>query len=449
MTSGPVRFTASFALCLSVAFGQSESGAVRPVYQPRQTEITANDVYVRSGPSLNHYTVSKLNAGDRVTVVGETGDWFEIVPPKDSFSLVSGDYVDRRADGALGIVNGDRVRVRAGSHLNDNKYTVQAMLDKGVEVTIVGSNPDGFLRIVPPEGATLWISKTFAALVPDGRVTGDVLGRADSVPAGSDAEGAAGQGERVADSQGTVEPERGVDDSVVPTPGETRTAASAFDGAPLTPARRTLDEIDVDAHAEMSKPMGDRRLDSLIARYEAVAADGADILAARYAQERVRQLRDVQSIIETVSRMQRASDESESARREFLQQRAAIPAVVPPTPSALDAEGTLRESALYPPDREPRRYRLVDESKTPARTIAYVDVPAEFAQSVEDFLGRRVGLRAVDKSWQHGGVEPIRIYTAGEFVLMDSSDDKPETDGESAPTKSDEAGTEKRAGLDN
>ena len=125
-------------------------------------EINANDVYVRSGDSQNHYTVCKLSAGNRVTVVSERGEWLEILPPAGTFSLISGDYVDR-VDDHSGVVNGTNVRVRAGSLISDDKYTVQAMLGKGDKVTIVGSNPDGFLRIEPPTGATLWVSRSFVS----------------------------------------------------------------------------------------------------------------------------------------------------------------------------------------------------------------------------------------------------------------------------------------------
>src|ERR1043166_9460223 len=79
---------------------------------PRQVigeaEINTNDVYVRSGDSLNHYTIIKLKAGDHVTVVGERGDWYEILPPEGAFSLVSGDYVDSKEENK-GVINGANV----------------------------------------------------------------------------------------------------------------------------------------------------------------------------------------------------------------------------------------------------------------------------------------------------------------------------------------------------
>ena len=60
-------------------------------------EVTADNVYVRSGPSTNHYTICKLSAGDRVTIISQRGEWYEILPPNGAFSLVSGEFVSVRA----------------------------------------------------------------------------------------------------------------------------------------------------------------------------------------------------------------------------------------------------------------------------------------------------------------------------------------------------------------
>ncbi len=134
----------------------------------RIAEVTGQNVYVRSGDSTNHYPVGKLNAGDRVTIVGESGEWFEILPPEGSFSLISGQYVDSM-DNKKGIVNGDNVRVRAGSSVAEFaklKYVVQLKLSKGAEVIIIEENPDGFLKIKPPAGVTLWTNSRFVHAVP-------------------------------------------------------------------------------------------------------------------------------------------------------------------------------------------------------------------------------------------------------------------------------------------
>ncbi|MFH1266004.1 MAG: SH3 domain-containing protein, partial [Planctomycetota bacterium] len=119
-------------------------------------EITAPDVYVRCGPSQNHYPVSKLQAGNRVTVVSENDQWYEILPTPDTFSWISEVYVDT-VDNRNGVVNGDNVRVRAGSALETwekHRSHPQLMLSKGAEIDIVGSSPDGWLKIKPPKGVT-------------------------------------------------------------------------------------------------------------------------------------------------------------------------------------------------------------------------------------------------------------------------------------------------------
>ena len=82
---------------------------------PYKAYVTAKDVYVRSGPSTNYYPVAKLNAGVRVTVVGEESGWLAIVPPPDCHSVIDATYVDRDRD-KRGVVNGNRVNVRAGSN---------------------------------------------------------------------------------------------------------------------------------------------------------------------------------------------------------------------------------------------------------------------------------------------------------------------------------------------
>jgi len=115
-------------------------------------EVVGDDVYVRSGPSMNHYTVCKLDAGQRVAILGERGAWYEIIPPEGVSSLISGEYVDS-PDGKTGVVNGNNVRVRAGSLLNGSKYTVQTMLSRGADVTIVGKDPRRVLADHPPFGS--------------------------------------------------------------------------------------------------------------------------------------------------------------------------------------------------------------------------------------------------------------------------------------------------------
>ncbi len=384
-------FLLGITLVSSDAFGQV------PVKQALGSgEVTGSDVYVRSGPSLNHYTTMKLAAGSRVTVVGENGEWYEIYPPEQSFSLVSGDYVDS-ADGQHGVVNGNNVRVRAGSELNENKYTVQTLLSKGAEVTIVGRNADGFLRIAPPEGASLWVNRNFVEMMP-----GSLL-KLESEVAATPA------GETKTTPEGDTTKKEAP--SVLPE--------SPLTGYPKTEHRAELEAIDRAAQAELVKPVMERRLDGLIERYQVIAAQVADEFAQQYAVARVQQLTDMGAVIDTVRQMRKINEQAESRRREYLQGRAKIRETLPAIPTGLDVKGVLRTSALYPPDSPLQRYRLVDTSGPIDRTIAYVELPAGTAIDAKAFLGQYVGVRASAKRLQQGGVDPVPIYVASEMVPVE------------------------------
>src|SRR6266852_4056978 len=77
-------------ICLAVAsptFAQSF---------PAKMTIVLKEVEVRSGPSKQLYATSKLAQGDTVTVLRECKDqpgWYEIEPPKGSFSWINGKHV--------------------------------------------------------------------------------------------------------------------------------------------------------------------------------------------------------------------------------------------------------------------------------------------------------------------------------------------------------------------
>ena len=374
-------------------------------------EVAANDVYVRSGGSLNHYTICKLNAGDRVTVVSQKGKWSEILPPEGTFSLISGDFVDT-ADDKSGVINGNNVRVRAGSHLNTHKYTVQRLLSKGAEVTILARNADGFLRIVPPEGAAVWISSDFIAPISSGAIAQ----RKVESPEGQLTEGApsAASGSDTATAT-PVEPP-----PVLKTRDAGKNYGAMLAALPSTREREALAVIDDEVGLELVKPLLDRRVEPFIPRYQALVEQDDDPFAKRYAQTRIDQLTTMTEIAGTVRKVRTLSDRTDARRHEFLAERTAHRQAEVPKPSGIDARGELRVSALYPEGRLPRRYRLVDTSAPTERTIGYVDIPADAEMDVNALLGRYVGVRASQKRLLAGGVNPIPIFVAREVVLLDS-----------------------------
>lgn len=371
-----------------------------------QGEVIANDVYVRSGPSLNHYPVCKLNAGDRVTIVGDTCDWYEILPPEGVFSFISGDYVDT-AGGTTGVVNGNNVRVRAGSTLPDFsklKYTVQTRLSKGAEVTILGREADGFLRIKPPPGTTVWVNRGYVEPVPE-------------------ALGAAEQAGRETVSPSAVTPEVGRVDTGTPDDKveiDVPKVAEAVPAVSQQPEKRQeLEDIDAAVRAVLAKPVSERDFRPLIGRYKVIAERAKDDAARQFARIRIDQLSDMAALVDAVRTLRKLEEETGWKRRGFLEDRARIREELPSIPRGLDAQGELRLSALYPPGKLPCRYRLVDAGGGRERTIGYLEIPKGSTIDVHGFLGRYVGVRAVAKRLQTGGVNPVPIYVAGDLILLE------------------------------
>lgn len=409
----------NWVICIALAFTASGLLGVSVYAQPHdrpviaEGEVNNDNVYVRSGDSLNHYTICKLNAGRRVKIVAERGDWYEILPPEDAFSLISGDYVDS-ADGKHGVVNGNNVRVRTGSLLNDNKYTVQLLLSKGAEVTILDRNPDGFLKIKPPPGATVWVNRSLVERVPDSLVklegetkTSGAAPTATPSPSGSPtATGTTGESS-AAPAQGT--------DTVI-------TKSEALARLDTTPQREELARIDAAVNAELTKPVLERQLGSFLKRYQTVTQQGQDVVAQEYASARATQISDMTALITTVREMRRLEEQAASKRRGFQEGRAGIRTVTPSAPSGLDAEGVLLRSALYPKGGTVQRYRLVDVSTPVERTIGYIEIPGNSTVDAETMIGQYIGVRASAKRWQQGAVTPVPIYVARELVALDRPD---------------------------
>ena len=366
----------------------------------KQGEVTANDVYVRSGDSPNHYTICKLNAGNRVTIVSERGEWYEILPPPGTFSLVSGDFVDS-ADGRTGMVNGDNVRVRAGSLLNENKYTVQTSLKKGVTVNILGRNPDGFLQIEPPPGATVWINKAYVRPADGSAISSAAPVKTESTPS---------------------KPQTGAGTGALASPMSTEKSASTRSTPPPTMSskwRKELEEIDTAAREETKKETAERSLSDVIARYKAVSEQTEDEYARQYATSRLAELGTMSDLAAAVDKVRQLNESAEVKRREFMEGRGLLPNPSEPVPKGAQVQGELRISALYPPGSAIVRYRLIDPSAEKDRTVAYVEIPEGSSIKIENFVGRYVGVIAYERRLHSASVDPVPIYVASELMLLE------------------------------
>ena len=131
---------------------------------PYTAKVTADNVYIRAGNGTIYYKCGKLTKATQITVVGSEYGWAKIIPPKGSFSWISKDFVTPDTENKkIGKVTGDSVRIWAGSEdlgpLRSSGY--QTKLNTGDKVQLLGTENSGYYKILPPEGAYLWVSSQY------------------------------------------------------------------------------------------------------------------------------------------------------------------------------------------------------------------------------------------------------------------------------------------------
>ncbi|MBN1590983.1 MAG: SH3 domain-containing protein [Pirellulales bacterium] len=129
---------------------------------PYQAYVTADDVYVRSGPGQTYYPTDKLKAGQVVEVYRhDPGGWCAVRPPKDSFTWVSTRHLKPLGDG-LAQVTTPRVAARVGSRFSTIRDVIQVRLHQDELVELLpdpsGRRDDSWVRIAPPSGEFRWIN---------------------------------------------------------------------------------------------------------------------------------------------------------------------------------------------------------------------------------------------------------------------------------------------------
>lgn len=131
---------------------------------PYTAYVTADDVYVRSGPGRSYYPTDKLAKGAEVEIYRhDPGGWYAIRPPQGSFSWVSSRYIERTQEG-LGVVVDDDVVARVGSQLSNVRDVIQVRLEPQETVEIVGEHEAGgqlWYKIAAPAGEFRWISSDY------------------------------------------------------------------------------------------------------------------------------------------------------------------------------------------------------------------------------------------------------------------------------------------------
>jgi N-acetylmuramoyl-L-alanine amidase len=119
-------------------------------------EAKEDMVNVRTGANINFESISQLEKGEAVEIIGEQYDWYKIRLPKSTTCYVSEKFLILLSDSELAQVIGSNVNIRSKPNLNS---AVLGKLDEGSTVKIRSKSPD-YLEIDCPEDVTGWVMKS-------------------------------------------------------------------------------------------------------------------------------------------------------------------------------------------------------------------------------------------------------------------------------------------------
>jgi uncharacterized protein YgiM (DUF1202 family) len=318
---------------------------------PYMAEVGGMDVYIRSGPGTNYYRCGKLNAPDKVEVVGSENAWSKIVPPAGSFSWISKQYValDTNNPGQ-GIVTGDNVRVRAGSEFVPPLHSVslQTQLNKGAKVKLLGEEKDDYYKIAPPEGAYLWVSTEYL------------------------------KGVGPAEKMGKSETGSAVEANSIPK-------TMSIESEKLKEYRDLIKQI----QAERTKPAAEQNWTEIKTKLEAIADNNEAGKAARYARLQLENVKGFELATQTTEELKQQQTQLAQTREQIEQARQQQLATVPDV-AKFAVIGKLRPSLLYARSSKDYRYLILGDNN---KIIAYA-LPAESAAGIDlsQFFGKKVGL---------------------------------------------------------
>ena len=148
---------AATALALTFFYGTlhaQETGAVSSIESTPELApfemfvgaITSEKVNVRAGASLDREVLGQVNKPQKVFVVGEQGDWYDIRLPEGIVCYIHSDFVD--ADGTKGIVTGYDVNIRSG---RGERFTILCKAQRGQVLHIVRQEVDWFAIYAPDD----------------------------------------------------------------------------------------------------------------------------------------------------------------------------------------------------------------------------------------------------------------------------------------------------------
>lgn len=370
-----VSFLMTFAvLCFAETQAQTSQAEndlnVSPEF-PFYAQITAGDVYIRSGPGTQHYFTGKLNKGDTVKVLGQKFTWSLILPPKGSFSWISKQYVAIDSSNPdIGIVTGDEVRVYAGSEFVAPIHSdrVQVKMNKGNKVHLLGEEIGDYYKITPPDGAYLWVSTEYTSpLAEPVRVQ---PAPAQTKPAETP----------VSEPQPrVVKPPAAAPESVV---------VRNIEG-PESEQLKLFYALQDVVEAERKKPLNEQDYSRVKKNLEQIAGNSKSPKASRYAKFLIEQIKCYELAAAVEKADSRQNDQLNSLYQKIEDAHETKMTQMQDL-GRFSVVGTLKKSSVYGPQPDMLRYIITN----PAGKIICYAVPVGSAASIDlsQMFGKDVGL---------------------------------------------------------
>jgi len=137
--------------------GQEAKVAFEKKSYPYEGEVTVERLNVRMFPKADQVGIitSVLALGEKVTVVAEKDDYFQILPPKGSTVWVTAKNIKREGD--KGVATANEIPVRLDSRVNAD---VLCTLKEGDSVKVSGEHM-GWLKIEAPAAVKYYVGKKY------------------------------------------------------------------------------------------------------------------------------------------------------------------------------------------------------------------------------------------------------------------------------------------------
>ncbi|MGB8226552.1 MAG: hypothetical protein WCE45_06795 [Sedimentisphaerales bacterium] len=357
------------------AFGQPNEPAVEAnaVKLPYVGEILGSEVNLRSGPGMNFYSCGKISSPARVVVVGQKYSWAQILPPPGSFSWIFKQYVETDPNNpGVGVVNGDNVRVYAGSDELEpmRSDSVQINLSTGQKVRIIGEAVGDYYKIAPPEGSTLWTTSQYVKFIRS----------ADEIDI---------KIPQIADANASGTPE--------------------LITGQIEATSRELEQyytLEKQFETEKTKPLDEQDFSKIKAELTALMNDPNSGKAGDYAKYLIRNVERCELAKESKTIVEGQKTELEQKLTEIEKANEEKKKTLADT-SKYAIVGIFRQSLVYEGQSETKRYLVVDDNNKP---VCYAEAVGEIAEAnLAEYYEQKVGLIGHISADKQSGIALVKF----------------------------------------